>query len=91
MRLDHLLSKEHLAGQQQLPGPEPCQDEIACSCPSGWRVAWVVLEGGTLTSSAGSRSRAPGTAAPLWGGVERSSWVRVVVGALLGPEGTGDR
>ena len=50
----------------------------------------VVLEGGTLTSSAGPWMRAPSTAVPLWGGVDRSlvrrGWF---VGTLLGPERAG--
>ena len=49
----------------------------------------MVLEGGTLTSSAGSREWAPSTARPsgrAWTGVRRGG---AVVGALLGPEGTG--
>src|SRR3978361_102352 len=53
VRVDHLLSKEHFAGRS-----------LVCRCRAapapGWspRVGWsrvcgVVLEGGTLTSSAG--------------------------------------
>jgi hypothetical protein len=53
------------------------------------RVVWVVLEGGTLTSSAAGVLPAPSTA-PLWGCVERGGGGSGVVGTLLGPEGAGD-
>ena len=50
---------------------------------------WVVeLEGGTLTSSAGDRCVAASTA-PVGGGNVVVGW-GLVVGTLLGPEGTGD-
>ncbi len=54
-------------------------------------VCGVVLEGGTLTSSAGSRLRAPSTTVPWWGWCGPEFVAEgLVVGALLGPEGTGD-
>ena len=49
----------------------------------------VVLEGGTLTSSAGCRLAAASTACPLCGGGWGTRWAQgwLVVGTLLGPEG----
>src|SRR3712207_3947140 len=58
------------------------------------RGVWVVLEGGTLTSSVAGSLPAPSTAAGMLFGAEpvvgngvAAGWV--VVGTLLGPEGTG--
>jgi len=58
VRLDHLLSKEHLAGSP-LPvgvsvGPELCSGRDGRPLPGGHGVSGTVLEGGTLTSSAGT-------------------------------------
>ena len=54
--------------------------------PGGPRVAGVVLEGGTLTSSAGTVGSAASTALRMEGG-ERGGAEGRVVGTLLGPEG----
>ena len=91
MRLDHLLSKEHWP---------PVFDWWCRAAPStgravisdGPRVVGVVLEGGTLTSSAAGLLPAPSTARRVlvmrrvWNGAGGSTGV---VGTLLGPEGTG--
>ena len=59
----------------------------------GWvRVSGVELEGGTLTSSAGDVGSPLVQLSCLWmRGVERGGVGELVVGTLLGPEGTGDR
>lgn len=54
MRLDHLLSKEHFTGKLSLSVQSRARTPTCPSISRGVRVAWVVLEGGTLTSSAGS-------------------------------------
>jgi hypothetical protein len=90
VRLDHLLSKEHWPPSAD-GGPEPCTDREASPFGDA-RVFVTELEGGTLTSSA---------AGFAWclvrlltssdvRGVERDRARVVVVGTLLGPEGTGD-
>src|SRR3712207_8036533 len=57
---------------------------------SGWpRVCGVVLEGGTLTSSAAGSLPAPSTA-PLRGCVERGRGGGVVVGTLRSEEHTSE-
>src|SRR4051794_24526713 len=51
------------------------------------RVVWVVLEGGTLTSSAGASPRVP-LVLPVFGPVcNVAVGGGLVVGTLLGPEG----
>ena len=76
MRLDHLLSKEHLAGGTAV-GPE-----AICA---GVRPA-VALKGGT---SIGSHQEVRCKYNPVVG-VESSSWIGTA-STLLGPEGSGDR
>ena len=84
MRLDHLLSKEHVTASRHgvwcraAPGPRwPVTLD-------GLHASGVVLEGGTLTSSAGIVSlllvRPFGVWNAVVGGVRS-------VGTLLGPEG----
>src|SRR5215218_7849549 len=55
------------------------------------RVCGVVLEGGTLTSSAAGPGRLVVLQSRARGWVEPGRGGRGVVGTLLGPEGTGDR
>ena len=79
MRLDHLLSKEHLAPRFIRRRPGPLLDVHAS----------VGLMGGTLTSSALVQVA---TQVQLVPGFVRGGWERVVAGAgvvgtLLGPEG----
>jgi hypothetical protein len=54
----------------------------------GPRVSGVVLEGGTLTSSAAGCGRSP-VRRHLGGVWKRIGWGAGVVGTLLGPEGAG--
>ena len=88
MRLDHLLSKEHVTAFLLGVWCRAAPGQDGAPVVGVPRVAWVVLEGGTLTRSAGARS-------PLLvrlvfgrvGNVVGMGWP--VVGTLLGPEGTG--
>lgn len=89
MRLDHLLSKErrHRWAPVGVGGAEP-RSHLDGRPVLGWpRVCGVVLEGGTLTSSAAGCGRLLVRPAPEGVGGERGrGWVGVV-GTLLGPEG----
>jgi hypothetical protein len=73
VRLDHLLSKEHLAILRDRP--EPVSDVHAD----------LVLMGGTLTSSAVASRRLPQYS--LFGGGNGKADDTAAVGTLLGPEG----
>ena len=85
MRLDHLLSKEHLAATSPVMGGGGCPGPL--SLPNEWG---TVLEGGTSTM-AGSSSwwrlvrRPSGRVGTVAAGVGGRS------GTLLGPEGTAGR
>ena len=79
MRLDHLLSKEHLAPRVIRWRPGPLLDVHAS----------VGLMGGTLTSSVAASSASSSTAGGSFGVrvVGTGGGGGVVVGTLLGPEG----
>ena len=89
MRLDHLLSKEHFTAFLVGVVQSRAQAVMVALLWGGRGVSGVVLEGGTLTSSAGS------CCCPQYGLVSlrrRGAWNGVVagnrcVGTLLGPEG----
>ncbi len=94
MRLDHLLSKERwpLFARVRPGGVVQSHAQAGRPAHTGWvRVSGVELEGGTLTSSAG-RVRLllvrpwVSSDAGVWNGVGAGG---LVVGTLLGPEGTG--
>jgi hypothetical protein len=89
VRLDHLLSKERWPSDPS-GGPEPRPDLDGSPLPADHGVFGVVLEGGTLTSSAAGCCRLPVLHTPGVRGAE-SQGSRVVVGTLLGPEGAGPR
>jgi hypothetical protein len=89
VRLDHLLSKEHWPHSSWVwsrAAPRTGRSVIL----DGPRVSGVVLEGGTLTSSAAGFCR-PVVRRHLGGVWNQVGWSTGVVGTLLGPEGTGDR
>ena len=91
MRLDHLLSKEQLTGREHPVGAGPCQDERRRPSSGSARVAWMVLEGGTLTSSEvrpwPARQYCRGSFGDrVWSAGRRG---RGFVGTLLGPGGAG--
>ena len=92
MRLDHLLSKEHWPPDSFWWSRAAPRSRWPVNL-DGLHASGVVLEGGTLTSSAGS------CGCPQYGPVSlrrRGAWNGVAagdrfVGTLLGPEGAGDR
>ena len=90
MRLDHLLSKEqlHRRPRRGLVVQSRACTWIAPPAVGGRRVCGVVLEGGTLTSSAGS-CLVLLVPLPVWGVGNVVRGAESVVGTLLGPEGTG--
>jgi hypothetical protein len=98
VRLDHLLSKEHWPVRcPRARGCCPVQSRarigIGAPVPGCRRVCGVVLEGGTLTRSAGWFVLSPVRRCSLAGVSCGTGWDGLVrfVGALLGPERTGDR
>ncbi len=91
MRLDHLLSKEHLAGRRSLSGPEPHPDQDPVpSRGVGPRVrggarGWNADQFGRRLLPAPSTARRVLVMRRVWNGAGRRTGV---VGTLLGPEGT---
>ncbi len=82
MRLDHLLSKEHLTGcvvRSTLSVQAPIRTERVRRLAHGWNI----------DSAVGSAASDPSTAGPFGAGGERVGGERVGWCTLLGPEGPG--
>ena len=89
MRLDHLLSKEHWPPHTLWWSRAAPRSRRPVNL-DGPRASGVVLEGGTLTSSAAGFGRSP--VRRHLGGVWNTDRTEYgVVGTLLGPERAGDR
>ena len=81
MRLDHLLSKEHLARRVLRGGMGPGAGSRRTFSP--------VAHGWNIDSAVGSAASDLSTPGPSWFGLERVGGERVGWCTLLGPEGPG--